>query len=506
MSSRLFKRELGDGGPCSTFKRHCARQRFSNFDQQRVHDTHDPDVANLKLSFLRRRSKVVEIVAAGDIAFALTLSGVCAAFSGSKRIAFLNSSPDEVIRSLYFNKANDSLVTVSVYRADNFSSLRCRSTPIDYIRRGRAADGFPIFESESLKWPGFVEFDDVNSKVLTYSAESKAYRVWEMTNYEPLFSVPDDGVTEIKISPGILLLIHQRHTTGYVPLRILSIDNGTVLKQFNHLLIRTKKVDFIEQFNEKLLVKQEGENLNIVDVHSGSVISVSRTEFVTPSAFIFLYENHLFLTFRGRQVLVWNFKGEQVTAFEDHELWHAETNTSNIFITAKQDYIISYCRPNRGGRDRLTRGDGSAGVGSSIGSSTGSSTGSSCTSGASSEADGGSSSDGGSSGASSGGAGTGTGSSADADEPERTSRGSGSTVLVAPSQARERQPLSAPTTGAIHVSHIRTGRCVARLASCVDGGCAHAHVLRDVSALYFSEERNELYVGDRNGLLHVYSQ
>jgi hypothetical protein len=80
------------------------------------------------------------------------------------------------------------------------------------------------------------------------------------------------------------------------------------------------------------------------------------------------------------------------------------------------------------------------------------------------------------------------------------------TVLVAPSQARERQPLSAPTTGAIHVSHIRTGRCVARLASCADGGCAHAHVLRDVSALYFSEERNELYVGDRNGLLHVYSQ
>ena len=56
------------------------------------------------------------------------------------------------------------------------------------------------------------------------------------------------------------------------------------------------------------------------------------------------------------------------------------------------------------------------------------------------------------------------------------------------------------------MSHILTGRCVARLASCADGGCAHAHVLRDVSALYFSEERNELYVGDRNGLLHVYSQ
>jgi len=30
--------------------------------------------------------------------------------------------------------------------------------------------GFSLFESESLRYPGFVEFDDVNGKVLTYSA------------------------------------------------------------------------------------------------------------------------------------------------------------------------------------------------------------------------------------------------------------------------------------------------------------------------------------------------
>jgi hypothetical protein len=39
-----------------------------------------------------------------------------------------------------------------------------------------------------------------------------------------------------------------------------------VLKGFNHPLHRNKKVDFIEQFNEKLLVKQENENLQILDV------------------------------------------------------------------------------------------------------------------------------------------------------------------------------------------------------------------------------------------------
>lgn len=50
----------------------------------------------------------------------------------NKRICFLNVSPDEVIRSLFYNKNNDSLITVSVYAADNFSSLKCRTTRIEY--------------------------------------------------------------------------------------------------------------------------------------------------------------------------------------------------------------------------------------------------------------------------------------------------------------------------------------------------------------------------------------
>lgn len=40
-----------------------------------------------------------------------------------------------------------------------------------------------------------------------------------------------------------------------------------VLQSFKHQVHRSKKIDFIEQFNEKLLVKQEYENLQIIDVH-----------------------------------------------------------------------------------------------------------------------------------------------------------------------------------------------------------------------------------------------
>jgi hypothetical protein len=62
-----------------------------------------------------------------------------------------------------------------------------------------------------------------------------------------------------------MLLIYTR-TSNSIPLKIFSIEDGTVLMSFSHLLHHNKKVDFIEQFNEKLLVKQEGENLQILDV------------------------------------------------------------------------------------------------------------------------------------------------------------------------------------------------------------------------------------------------
>ncbi|KAJ0247030.1 hypothetical protein HA466_0174800 [Hirschfeldia incana] len=414
-----------------------AQERFRNMRLVEQYDTHDPKGHCLvALPFLMKRTKVIEIVAARDIVFALAHSGVCAAFSRetNRRICFLNVSPDEVIRSLFYNKNNDSLITVSVYASDNFSSLKCRSTRIEYILRGQPDAGFALFESESLKWPGFVEFDDVNGKVLTYSAQDSVYKVFDLKNYTMLYSISDKHVQEIKISPGIMLLIFKR-TTGHVPLKILSIEDGTVLKSFNHLLHRNKKVDFIEQFNEKLLVKQENENLQILDVRNAQQMEVSRAEFMTPSAFIFLYENQLFLTFRNRNVSVWNFRGELVTSFEDHLLWHPDCNTNNIYITSDQDLIISYCKADT--EDQWIEGN----------------------------------------------------------------------------------------AGSINISNILTGKCLAKITSSSgppkedESGSsssslgnnskqrrnAVAEALEDITALFYDEERNEIYTGNRHGFVHVWS-
>ena len=68
-----------------------------------------------------------------------------------------------------------------------------------YLRRGDPSAGYPLFENESLCWPGFVEFDDVNGKVLTYSAEDRSYKVWDLKAYTPLYTIVNDDINEIKI-------------------------------------------------------------------------------------------------------------------------------------------------------------------------------------------------------------------------------------------------------------------------------------------------------------------
>uniref|UniRef100_A0A0D9WHU2 Transducin/WD40 repeat-like superfamily protein n=1 Tax=Leersia perrieri TaxID=77586 RepID=A0A0D9WHU2_9ORYZ len=410
---KLQRREISSGRD-RAFSMSVAQERFRNIQLQEEFDTHDPKENSLLQPYLRKRSKIIEIVAARDIVFALSQTGVCAAFSRetNKRICFLNGSPDEVIRSLFYNKNNESLITVSVYGSENFSALRCRTTRIEYIRRAKPDAGFPLFESESLKWPGFVEFDDVNGKVLTYSAQDSTYKVFDLKNYTLLYSISDKNVQEIKISPGIMLLIYTR-TSCSVPLKILSIEDGTVLKSFNHLLHRNKKVDFIEQFNEKLLVR----NFQLTEV--------SRTEFMTPSAFIFLYELQLFLTFRNRSVAVWNFRGELVTSFEDHLLWHPDCNTNNIYITSDQDLIISYCKAD----------------------------------------------------------------SSDSSSEENDAAGS------------------------INISNILTGKCLAKIKAsdlCKQKKAwkfqsTALEALEDITALYYDEERDEIYTGNRQGLVHVWS-
>ena len=67
------------------FRRNNDKDKFRNLRLLHELDTHDGDASRYQLSFLRRRSKIIEIVAHKGAIFALTATGVCAAFDRDSR-------------------------------------------------------------------------------------------------------------------------------------------------------------------------------------------------------------------------------------------------------------------------------------------------------------------------------------------------------------------------------------------------------------------------------------
>ena len=181
-----------------SFPKRCMRERFSRFRLSHRLDLHAP---RPELAADAHRSRIMEIVAAGATIFGLTENGICASFDAQsgRRICVLNTDTTEVVRSLFHNKTNGTLITVSVHAVDQYSSLHCRSNPLSQLRAGVTSTGTALFTSESLRWPGFVEFDDVNGKVVTYSADVSMYKVWQMSDPS---QVPHVYLREPRVVPA----------------------------------------------------------------------------------------------------------------------------------------------------------------------------------------------------------------------------------------------------------------------------------------------------------------
>ncbi len=124
--------------------------------------------------------------------FIVSLSsiGLCTSFNKSKKylkphfivngeITILNLSEKEKIRSIFLNSLNDSIFIVSVKEDNDCSKMKCRSLSFKaLIDRDIEKHTKKLFQSFVLKWPDFIEFDELNGKIVTKHSEEKAFRVW----------------------------------------------------------------------------------------------------------------------------------------------------------------------------------------------------------------------------------------------------------------------------------------------------------------------------------------
>ncbi|GLJ54576.1 hypothetical protein SUGI_1172240 [Cryptomeria japonica] len=305
IAHKLESREIGNK---SIIQGH-SQIMFRNFELQEEFDTNQP-------------SKIVQILSARSMIFALGKSGLCAAFDRhtNEKLCFLNLiNPHEQILRLFHNKENNSLITISAHASRKFPIIKCRTTPLECIRRAQPDAGFALFEGEKLICPDSVKFDRINGKVLTFSAKRHIHKVFDMKSYKLLYSISDKEVVDIMISSGLMLLASRVTPCGSsLPLKILSIDDGKVLKSFHLALLPNKRVHFVDLIHDKIFVHQENEWLQMVDVQSEKMIELRKQEFEKPSALIFFHGKRLILTFHSGIVCVWNLQGEVVASYRNH--------------------------------------------------------------------------------------------------------------------------------------------------------------------------------------------
>jgi len=164
-------------------------------------------------SLIMNRYPISEIVFARCITIVRALNGLCACYSTnlSKFICFMNSQNGEIVRSVFYNEFDNSVIKVSVLPCDSYSRIRCFVHSLDDILIGNNNDCFEIFGNNTIQYPGFVEFDFLNAVSIVYTGLNNNYRIYSTKNYDKLYELLNKGISDIKISQTSIILLSISH-------------------------------------------------------------------------------------------------------------------------------------------------------------------------------------------------------------------------------------------------------------------------------------------------------
>jgi len=197
--------------------------------------------------------------------------------------------------------------------------MYCRSIPIAEIKQGNTS-GERVFRAFTLKYPDFIEFDDLNKKIVTMHSDENSLRVWDIQDYKLLYVLSHDDLTEFKICNGVILLILEKQGTK-LPMRIHNVHTGDLLHSVSYESEylseerSTQSIRFIEQFNEYLLIQlTDRDGLQVLNLVTQRTTEIK--DFNIPQAFIFIYERYLMLGLKDGHMTLHNVKtGEQISDF-----------------------------------------------------------------------------------------------------------------------------------------------------------------------------------------------
>jgi hypothetical protein len=106
-----------------------------------------------------------------------------------------------------------------------------------------------------------------------------------------------------------MLILFQPVGDYTLPMTVVNVHTGKDLLQISYTTGgRMRDIEFVEQFNENILVKLKGKPLKIHNVIGNKAQSIDSFT-VSPDAFIFIYERDIFVSLKSGRIAIWSIEG-----------------------------------------------------------------------------------------------------------------------------------------------------------------------------------------------------
>lgn len=141
-----------------------------------------------------------------------------------------------------------------------------------------------------------------------------------------------------------MLLLHNIRN-NCVPMSLINVHTGKLIQKLSFDQTG-KDIEFLEQFNERIMIKIKNEPLKIFNCMHKTIQVIK--SFMAPEAFIFLYEKEKFLTLKEGMIEIWTSQGEMLTDFGKQILCsRMDVAGGDSASAASSNYIVSVSQSKR---------------------------------------------------------------------------------------------------------------------------------------------------------------
>eukprot|EP00826_Nyctotherus_ovalis_P027692 TRINITY_DN2166_c0_g1_i3.p2 TRINITY_DN2166_c0_g1~~TRINITY_DN2166_c0_g1_i3.p2 ORF type:complete len:251 (-),score=56.95 TRINITY_DN2166_c0_g1_i3:236-988(-) len=230
---------------------------------------------------------------------------------------------------------------------DDYSSLQCEYyDDFDIGREGFEGRVKKLFDDDVVSSPGFIEFDETNRKILAKTRIPPNYKVWSMEDYKLQLYVSRPDIEELRFSLGYLIFLH-RPLGNRLVIDVYEIKDLEKTSRLVIDLLPGVNFEFIELFNEYLLIKHRRNQVYVINLKMRKITLVADSENFTPEAFIFLSEIHTFITLQGLFFRFWTIINDTLVGLPGKNIQipvQGRIHPEHIFLSKDQKRLYIYTR------------------------------------------------------------------------------------------------------------------------------------------------------------------